>query len=308
MEMNLRRFFSTAWERHRIYVLKELGVPKPWTTDPIFLDNFFCNVFRRLDKTSVWIEENAIKPNEDNPELWKTIFMCRYMSRISSLQALKNNDALIGNQQKAHDLLRHWVVNGAKIFTNAFIVNSHTSEGWSDKVTYMFRLLRDVKLRFDGDPDAAIKEIKTMREMFETLNGLPGVGNFMAYQYTVDFTYSQRYLARAEDKHEWTCLGLGACRGLNRLLGNMPKRSGIKDDDQLALSREILGAWRQEIADHMYDEVQKTSKHAGIEEEDDVINLYRSFEHVAMSDVEHELCEYDKYMRGGSKKRRYDGN
>ena len=86
MKPNLERFFQIAWERHRIYVLKELGIQKPWTKDPIFLDYYFCNVFRYLDKTSKWIIKNAIELNEDNPELWKTIIMCRYISRISTLQ------------------------------------------------------------------------------------------------------------------------------------------------------------------------------------------------------------------------------
>ncbi len=317
-EKRLKKFCSTAWERHRIYVLKELGIAKPWTKDPIYLDNFFCNVFRYLDKTSKYIIEEVIKPNEDNSELWKTIIVCRYISRLDTLQQLNKNKLLINNQRALYEYLREMQYDKEKIFTNAFIVNSKTSKGWKDKVTYLFNLIKDVYDEFNCDPDDHFKYTCSMKTMYEDLIQFDGVGPFMAYQYTVDFTYSKHYLKNAADTYEWTALGLGAVRGLNRILTGMPVRTKIPDS--VKLSMEILTYWEDEVLWNFTKEVNKTWEivnsvypNRGYNNYDTpnypwLVVAYEPFYNLTLSDCEHWLCEFDKYMRGGSKKRRYYGH
>lgn len=312
--MNLNKFFAIAWERHRIYVLKELGIQKPWTQDPIFLDYYFCNVFRYLDKTSKWIIKNAIEPNEDDCHLWKTIIMCRYISRISTLKNLQDTNCLIDNQEWAYKNLRIMQKEGLKIFTNAFIVNSKTPSGWSDKVTYLFELIKEIHYRYNGKADFYLRGMVSMRQLYDELLGLPGVGPFMAYQYTVDFTYSKRYLYDAHDTQTWTSLGLGAVRGMNRLLTGFPSRTKIPDGIELA--QHILDEWKHHVAlnlrdqvTHTYKIIQKRWAHSDPPPDRNyVLSLYKPFAFLTMMDVEHQICEYDKYMRGGSKKRRYYGH
>ncbi len=306
--MNLRRFFDIAWERHRIYVLKETGLPKPWTTDEIFLDNYFCNVFRRIDKTTVWIVDNAITPNEDNPELWKTIIMCRYISRISTLKWMQETKCLIGNQQLAYDVLREMQAKKDKIFTNAFIVNSATSQGVKDKVTYLFSLIRDMHRYCDDAPDAAFRGLTTMQSVFDAFHEMDGVGNFMAFQYAVDFTYSQRYLLCAKDKLSWTQLGLGAVRGMNRLLGNGAVK--LRIPNALELCHEILEEWNMEVCQNIEEQAYNTWSFYPEPTKEEIRKLYWPFEALTLADCEHWICEYDKYERLrtlGTGKRKYHG-
>ena len=307
-EHRKKQFFRTAFLRHQIYVLKELGIPKPWTDNIIFQSYRFCNVFRYLDKTSVWIIENAIKPNEDNPELWKTIIMCRYISRIDTLKILKEGDCLIGNQLKAYRFLRLMQNQKQKIFTNAFIVNSKVPGGWSDKVTYLFTLINEIQKNLDFDPDLYYYKRRYMKDLYNHFYLLPGVANFMAYQYTVDFTYSERYLKKAEDKNTWVSLGLGAVRGMNRLLSGEASRDKIPNANELAC--ELLGEWREYIYDHLQEWIKSTqhkSNKEGSLPDLIIIDMFEPFKYVDLRDVQHWLCEYDKYCRGGSKKRRYPG-
>ena len=313
-EKRLKRFCSTAWDRHRIYVLKELGIQKPWTKDPIFLNNFFCNVFRYLDKTSKWIIKEAIEPNEDNSELWKTIIMCRYISRIDTLERLKKYNCLIDDQQGAYRTLRTMQEHKEKIFTNAFIVNSKTSKGWKDKVSYLFNLIKDIYDTFNCFPDDYLTHVSRTEMLYEDLITFDGVGPFMAYQYTVDFTYSKRYLKKAIDKFEWTSLGLGAVRGMNRLLTGMPERTKILGAVHKAT--EVLEYWEDEVLWCLDKEIDITHEILAVKGGFPVDKptwrkiqkMYEPFRKLTLSDVEHWLCEYDKYMRGGSKKRRYYGN
>lgn len=310
----MNRFASTAWERHSIYVLKELGLAKPWTSNPIFSNFYFCNVFRYLDKTSKYIIKNAIEPYEEEPSLWKTIIMCRYISRIDTLAILLQNGCLINNQEQAYATLRDMQQTGRRIFTNAFIVNSKTPSGWSDKVTYLFALLKEIYYAMDTQPDTDIRCTYKMEDLYDKLLVLPGVGPFMAYQYTVDFTYSKRYLSQAWDILTWTALGLGAVRGMNRLLHGYPYKDKIKDGLQFAY--EILQRWNKIIEQELENEIEKTWKivlnrwtHPDHPPDRMTIDkMYYPFRSLTMMDVQHWLCEYDKYMRGGSKKRRYPGN
>jgi len=312
-EMRLNQFCRTAWSRHRIYVLKELGTAKPWTEDTIYLDNFFCNVFRYLDKTSKYIIKEAIEPNEDNSELWKTIIVCRYISRLDTLQQLNNCKLLINNQRALYEYLREMQYDREKIFTNAFIVNSKTSSGWKDKVTYLFNLIKDVYDLCASMPDRSLQIASTLEEMYLTFITLDGVGPFMAYQYAIDFSYSKRYLKNATDKYDWTQLGLGAVRGMNRILTGSPGRTKIPE--AIKFTKEILAYWEDEVEEHVAEEVEKTWRivkqnftDVDLPLRSNVALMYYPFEKLTMSDVEHWLCEYDKYMRGGSKKRRYYGN
>ncbi len=293
----IKQFCELAFKRHQIYVLKEIGIPKPWTKDPILKNYYFCNVFRFLDKTSKWIIKNAIEPNEDNTELWKTIIICRYISKIKTLQKLKDAKCLIGNQTIAYNMLRNMQRNEERIFTGAFVLNSNQT----DKVSYLFNLLFNIRKKMNTQPDTIIRCTYTMENLYHLLIDLPGIGPFMAYQYVIDFTYSDRYLKKAWDKTTWTQLGLGAIRGMNRLLYG--KASSNKILNPVKLAKELLSEWRTYVYKYIQEWIWQTNKIA----QQDTSSMFSYFQYLDLRDIEHQLCEYDKYCRGGSKKRRYSG-
>ena len=271
-------FFGTAYERHKIHIKKEAGQVKPWTSDTIFQHYRFCNVSRRIDKTTIWIVENVFMKHKDDPNLWKYIFLCRYINNIKTLTELEKCETF-----KAKYLwLRNEQANKRKIFGSAFIVNSKGQGGtWQDKVSYLFSMiLYFEKINFDN--------IGSIEEMFNVILPASGVGNFMAYQYTMDFTYTDRYLCCALDFNTFTVLGIGAVRGMNRILSGFPKGNKIKGEVEIA--QEILFEWNRWV------EKKRLSR-----------KKYIFFYNLQLCDVEHWLCEFDKWCRGGSKKRRFSG-
>ena len=317
--MQLNKFFEIANERNRIYTLKEFGMPKPWTEDPIFLDSYFCNVFRDQDKVSKWIIENLIHPYASHPQLWASIIMCRMLSRIETLQILKDNDCLIGDYKKAYSILRGMQERKESIFTGAFIINSKTSTGWTDKVTYLFNTLTYFnKLRFEVIDEDELPVTMNIHEWIQEQNSLytvwkmfkeaPGIADFMAYQYTCDLTYSV-YLKDNVDEQHWTKLGLGAVRGMNRLLKGYATKDKIPDE--INKVRHLLNQWNNWGDNNLSKEIKKTWKM--IREVypkttyKSVILCYEGFDNLKMQDVQHWLCEYDKHCRGGSSKRKYSG-
>jgi hypothetical protein len=56
------RFFAYARERHQIYLNREQGQPKPWTEEPVLQQYRFTNVFRELDKTTLWFKDKVREP------------------------------------------------------------------------------------------------------------------------------------------------------------------------------------------------------------------------------------------------------
>ena len=48
-----------AIERHKIYLRRSAGQPFPWTDDPILQKYKFNNIYRELDKTTIWIKDSA---------------------------------------------------------------------------------------------------------------------------------------------------------------------------------------------------------------------------------------------------------
>ena len=45
-------------ERNRIYLAKEQGFPKPWSTNYVMQRTYFCNIHREKDRVTRWIRHN----------------------------------------------------------------------------------------------------------------------------------------------------------------------------------------------------------------------------------------------------------
>ncbi len=98
-EVMLQKFFYWINERHNIYLRKQAGEPKPWTEDTIMQDYKFCNVFRELDTTTIWIKENIRDRWADHPYLWFALCAAR---RINLIDTLKELDDLLVNWDAGH--------------------------------------------------------------------------------------------------------------------------------------------------------------------------------------------------------------
>ena len=111
-----------------------------------------------------------------------------------------------------------------------------------------------------------------------------GWGPFMAYEVVTDLRHT-RYLRDAPDIYTWANAGPGAIRGLNRLygreLGAKPKPQQT-NDEMIQLMAE-LNALDERGFNETFGPPQIGSPHAG-----------PRFE---ARDIEHTLCEFDKYER-----------
>lgn len=300
--------------RHDIYLARKAGKPGPWTADPILGQGRFCNIFRELDTVTIWIDENIRKPYANHEHLWFMLAIARYINWPPTLARLielaeKDNvpawpshpnfgcgEAFVAEHGAGFDAstltwaLTQIAKSGEKVYTGAYMIRAESDPtkhwyAWS-KHKYIAeivlgrlwedRLEWDAMLEDQGDTPL---HLEACWMLFQNSRYI-GWGPFMAYEVVTDLRHT-RYLADAPDIYTWANAGPGAIRGLNRLfgrdLGNKP-RPEQTNGEMFELMKDL-----NDFEDEGFTET------FGL-----VNDVAPRFE---MRDIEHTLCEFDKYER-----------
>lgn len=295
----LDRFLYWIRERHQIHLRKLASKPRPWTDDEVLRNYFFTNPYRENDKVTQWFREQVREPLTADPKVLFATICFRWFNWIPTGQLLlscKN----VKPPRHRFGLLEDWDTesavsyltaysSGNQVFTGAFnISNSGSTKPKINRVCEDY-----IQPAWEAcGPDGWMKDDMvrgayegklTMQAAHELLMELPGLGGsgFMAYEVVCDLRYTN-YLKGATDKLTWSNPGPGARRGINRLLGK-DLTASVKDWP--AQSANLLAIVRRKL------------------------NKMPPFE---MREIEHSLCEFDKYERArladGHLKRRYRGD
>lgn len=266
-------FFWFAREREGIRLLRKAGHPGPWTKDPILSTFRFCNVFREDDATTQWFRKEVRQPLFAIPErvILATVAF-RWFNLIETGEAIKPWLLSGWDRTAVNHSLRPRQRAGEKLFTGAYLIKSPPGK---DKLTGILDCIDNVQ-----------RELSRLSCLWEPslcifhhhLMSFPFLGRFMAYEVVTDLRHTV-VLGNAPDIRRWASAGPGAARGLSWIrYGNPEKGAGYNGEKQqadlLAGMRELLEASRD--PEHWPE------------------NL-RAWE---MREVEHTLCEYDKWLRG----------
>lgn len=195
-------------ERHSIYKKRQLGLPAPWTDNPVLQSYKFTNVRREHDKTTKHLIEN-ISTNDSlgyHQKIVNTI-VHRIYCKIETAEALDLSQPLFLEKL---DLYKERLSK----LTGPIYTNAYNTGG----LKYAQRLAFP-------DVDASVRPIvtafslmdrmpsrfNTPEEVVEWLSTAGGIGFFLAYQIFVDFTYMQEF--RFSENH-FVVAGPGAQIGL----------------------------------------------------------------------------------------------
>ncbi len=269
----LRKYFKTAKERYRIYQLRQVSNERPpWTEDPIFQKYKFCNLFREHDKVTIWLRENWREPYAAHPNLPFAMALARLINWPPTLEEIGfpkrwSPDKVLG-------VLQRRKAAGEKIYTGAYLLGS-CPKG----TTRAGYLVEDVLTPLHYNVTLYKRNLREGRTFislegtWEWFRSQRGIGDFLAYEIVSDLRHT-KYLRDAPDIMTWANAGPGALRGLTRLWGYQPK------------TRQIDG----------YSFPKKNALEAM------QLLLYKSQETGfnppwEMREVEHHLCEFDKYER-----------
>jgi hypothetical protein len=282
-------FFRFARERHRIYLKREAGDPWPWTEDPVLRTGRFTNVFRELDRTTAWFREQ--------PEVLLATVIFRWFNRTTTGEALFLQRDLFGGrtafEQFSADLselrlnsdtlgsaIRHYCGEKGPFITGAYTINTRSAGLGLTKLAGVLTLIEMwVGLHQDWRERAAdwadpLNSYQSMEE-FCAWAASPCLAGFMTYELACDLRWTA-LLEKAQDVDTWANVGPGAVRGLNRI-SCRPASKGLRQGAALDEMRELLRMSRN--GRYWPSKPQDRWPVWGLRE------------------VEHTLCEYDKYER-----------
>lgn len=270
----LNTFWYWINERHYINRKKVTNKPWPWTKDKILQDYKFTNVFRQLDRvTEEWTKRfvNLLGRGKDMKD-GDLLFHCGMFRLFNWPQTY---DTLYyampkWNMKRAVDILMEKRKRGEQIFTGAYII---PNTGRTDPKVQVICEALDVFYQQRMDFAQRIRKRPSMRRTCNIIQNVPTVGAFIAYEIACDLRHT-RLLHDAYDVLSWANPGPGARRGINRLLTGQHSIRGDKPD-YISLMRELLVMAPKKIRPH-------------------VAACEWPFE---MREIEHSLCEFDKYMR-----------
>jgi len=257
----LERFFYYINERHRIWQKRQDGEKFPWTNDKILQTYSFCNVFRELDKVTIWLRENWKEPYADHPNLPFAMAMARQINWPETLEELGFPEHW--NPERLKAIMQGRMDRGEKVYTGAYMLTG-TLGGTKVEQT-IDKILTPL---YENPPPI---HHHSLQDSWAEYLPYAGFSGFMAYEVVTDLRHT-KYLNKAEDIMTWANAGPGAKRGLNRIY-DRPLDQTIKGN-QLTKEMELL---------------LNFSDYEGI--------LEKYVPNLEMREIEHCLCEFDKYER-----------
>jgi hypothetical protein len=271
VSLNAQPLWDWITERHRIYRKKAAGEPPPWTLDKTMQAYRFCNVFRELDKVTVWVRERWRDPYADSDYLWIAMCLARQINWPETLQE-------IGFPARGYDAgavrrtLEARKARGEKLYTGAYMISAPAGPyAGMGKPQYTAEVVVGSVWEARGEFERLFAGGRqpTMQAVHAWLRQFRGWGDFMAYEVVTDLRHT-RYLRHAPDINTWAVAGPGAIRGLHRLHGR-PYKSGMSQQQACAEMRELLEMSRSNLPDFI--------------------------PRLELREIEHSLCETDKWLR-----------
>ncbi len=261
---NLDDFWAFVQERHRIYwrrfIKKKVW---PWTKNKTLRDYFFTNVYRELDRGSLYLTQ-VIFPQyqDDDRNTLFAILVYRLFNHIPTWQFI--GQPMLGYwkwKNEAGDL-KKWRAKGHQVFTSAFTVTGNRFGGFPDKIDNICWLIDWLQTYLITDHKwRDIWTAPNMEDAFNEIKAMKGFGAFLAYEIVIDINY-----AKGEDgwgENSFVNPGPGAKRGLNHIFPDMQGKDYIRGIKWLRKQQPCI-------------------PHGGP---------------LSLRNVEHSLCEYQKYVK-----------
>lgn len=189
--------YNTYWEfiskRQDVFFKRINNTQYPWSDDDIINNYKFTNVYRAADRVSQFLIRNIIyKGNQEPDELLFRIILFKIFNRISTWEFLEEELGEITFKDysfKTYDkLLLEVLRNKEPIYSPAYIMASGKSIFGKER-KHQNHLLLIEKMINDKLPHI-LQRCKSMKEVYELLLSYPTIGEFLAYQYTIDLNYS----------------------------------------------------------------------------------------------------------------------
>lgn len=203
------------------------GKPGPWTTNPILASYRFTNVFRAADRVSQYlISEIQYRPHRSQApaEVFFRTLLFKLFNKIDTWEAIERELGSISYQSADFNELDRVLERASQtrpIYSAAYIMPP-PKLGHARKHTNHLSLLR--MMMEDGLP-AKVERARSLQGVYDLLAPYPGLGPFLAFQFTIDLNYSS--IVEFEED-EFVVAGPGALDGIAKCFQGVGKRSAAE--------------------------------------------------------------------------------
>ncbi len=223
--------FNTYWRfaaaRQAIYLARMHRSPLPWTDDEVLRAHRFTNVFRASDRVSQFLISQVQRGPDSSAEPADEVFRTLLFKVFNREDTWTNLEMRVGPVRwRTYDHARYRAaldeaaIHGP-VYSAAYMMPPPRL-GENRKHANHLRLLE--RMMLDGLADQ-VRSARSLRSIYETLVSYPGLGPFLAFQYTIDLNYSDLLQF---DENDFVVAGPGAKDGIRKCFG--PEALGIEGD------------------------------------------------------------------------------
>lgn len=215
-------YWKFAAKRQDIFFAKINNRIFPITDDPILLKHKFTNAYRASDRVSQYLIKDIIYKYRDiSPEdMIFRIILFKLFNKIETWEFLESYLGEITyhnyNFDKYDKVLSQQLSNNVKIYSAAYIMPSgkssfHYSKKHQNNLALLELLMKD-------GISHKIARAKSLQELYNLLLQYPTLGQFLAYQLSIDINYSELC---DFDEMSFVVAGPGAQSGIHKCFSTM---------------------------------------------------------------------------------------
>jgi len=203
----------------------------PWTNDEILKTYKFTNVYRAMDRVSQYLIKNVIykEGSFSDEDILFRILIFKIFNKPETWEVLEQKLGIISitnfNLQQVNKILLE-LKHNQPIFNNAYMMTG--THSLYNHLQYKHeKWLEMVEKEIIGQ--SILKRIidaRTLEDVYGTLRGCSFIGDFLAYQYTIDMNYSS-VIDFSEDS--FVKAGIGAIRGIKKCFEPLSKKYTYED-------------------------------------------------------------------------------
>jgi hypothetical protein len=239
----LETYWRFAAERQGIYFRRFADKDGPWTSDPILQSYRFTNAYRAADRVTQYLIRDVQyghDRSQESRELFFRTLLFKIFNRIETWEAIEEVTGPLTAEgvdlEEISAVLDGLLARGQRIYSAAYIMPS-PNLGYARKHANHLALV--ARMMDDRLPDR-IAQAPTLAAVYEMLLRYPGIGPFLAFQYTIDLNYSTLLNF---DESSFVIAGPGALDGIAKCFSDVGQRTPeeviytVTDDQKSAFSR-----------------------------------------------------------------------
>ncbi len=232
--------FDTYWrfaaKRQDAFMRRVTGAPQPWTDDPILAEHRFTNAYRAADRVSQYLIRHVLYEGEQQEqEVFFRALLFKFFNRIETWEELVEKLGMPTwgsfEFERTARVMDSMLARGETIYSAAYIMPS-PDFGSPRKHRNHLRLLEHMMR--DGAPQR-VAGAKSLQRVFEILRSYPSLGDFLAFQFTIDLNYS-RLIDFSE--MDFVVAGPGARDGIRKCFADT---AGLSDAEVIRAVAERAG-------------------------------------------------------------------